>query len=174
MKHNIFAIAITAGTVLTMTNAFADSGTVNFTGEILETACEIDSNAQNLTVDLGKYNKNELSEVGKKSVAKQFNITLKDCPAGSSSAQVRFEGTQDPTDSSLLALDNTPGAATGVAIKLLNSDMSNLALNQDSKGYSLSEGSDNVLNFFAQYQATSSTVTAGPATSVANFSVVYN
>lgn len=57
----------------------------------------------------------------------------------------------------------------------MTADKADLPLH-GSNGYSypLSSTADNTLNFYAQYVSTTSTVVAGPANSVANFSVVYN
>ena len=91
-------------------------------------------------------------------------------------AKVRFDGTPDLSNSSLLAIDSSvPGAATGVAINLMTADKADLPLH-GSNGYSypLSSTADNTLNFYAQYVSTTASVVAGPANSVANFSVIYN
>lgn len=67
------------------------------------------------------------------------------------------------------------GAATGVAINLMTADKADLPLHgSNSYIYPLSSTADNTLNFYAQYISTAASVTAGPANSVANFSVVYN
>ncbi|HHA2009522.1 TPA: fimbrial protein [Enterobacter mori] len=176
MKKNIIAAAIVATAALSMSNAFAAAGTVNFNGEILDAACTVDVGSQNQTVELGKYNKSEFTAAGDVTAATKFNIVLKDCPATVTSASVRFDGTPDVTDSKLLAIDSSvSGAATGVAINLMSADKAQLPLH-GSNGYSypLVETADNTLDFYAQYKSTSDTVTAGPANSVANFSVVYN
>ena len=91
-------------------------------------------------------------------------------------AKVRFDGTPDATNSSLLAIDSSAaGAATGVAINLMSADKADLPLHgSNSYSYVLSSTADNTLSFYAQYISTAATVTAGPANSVANFSVVYN
>jgi len=89
---------------------------------------------------------------------------------------VRFDGTPDVTNSSLLAIDSSiTGAATGVAINLMTADKADLPLH-DNNGFSyvLNSATENVLDFYAQYISTASAVTAGPANAVANFSVVYN
>ncbi|MDU2882194.1 MAG: type 1 fimbrial protein, partial [Enterobacter sp.] len=39
MKKTIIAAAFAATAALTMSNAFASAGTVNFTGEIIDAAC---------------------------------------------------------------------------------------------------------------------------------------
>lgn len=177
MKKNLIAVAFAATAALSMSNAFAAAGVVNFTGEILDAACTVDVASQNQTVDLGKYNKTEFNGIsGSKTAAKGFDIVLKDCPSTVSSAKVRFDGTPEVTDSSLLAVDSTvSGAATGVAIHLMSADKADLPLHgQNSYNYLLSSTQNNNLKFYAQYQSTAATVTAGPANSVANFSVVYN
>lgn len=176
MKKNIIAAAIVATAALSMSNAFAAAGTVNFNGEILDAACTVDVGSQNQTVELGKYNRSEFPSAGSVSAATKFNIVLKDCPATVTSASVRFDGTPDTTDSTLLAIDSSvAGAATGVAINLMTADKAPLPLH-GSNGYSyaLSSSTDNTLDFYAQYKSTVAAVTAGPANSVANFSVVYN
>lgn len=43
MKKTIIAAAFAATAALTMSNAFASAGTVNFTGEIIDAACTVDA-----------------------------------------------------------------------------------------------------------------------------------
>jgi major type 1 subunit fimbrin (pilin) len=176
MNKNLIAIAFTAAAALSASNVFAEAGTVNFTGEILDAACTVDVGSQNQTVDLGTYNKSEFTAAGDVTAAKKFDIILKDCPTSVTSAKVRFDGTPDLTDSTLLAIDTSvAGAATGVAINLMTADMTQLPLHdENSYSYTLSSTADNTLNFYAQYKSTAAAVTAGPADSVANFSVIYN
>lgn len=176
MKKTIIAAALAATAALSMSHAFAAAGIVNFTGEIIDAACDVDVASQNQTVVLGTYNKSEFTAVGDKTAATKFNIVLKNCPSSVNTAKVRFDGTPDLADSNLLAIDSSvAGAATGVAINLMTADKADLPLH-GSNGYSyaLSTIQDNVLNFYAQYKSTVTAVTAGPANSVANFSVVYN
>ncbi|MFA1284708.1 fimbrial protein [Citrobacter telavivensis] len=176
MKKNIIAAAVAVTAVLSVSNAFAISGTVNFNGEILDAACTVDVGSQNQTVELGRYNKSEFTTSGDVTAATKFDIVLKNCPATVTSASVRFDGTPDATNSSLLAIDSSvAGAATGVAINLMTADKADLPLH-GSNGYSypLTSAVDNTLDFYAQYKSTADSVTAGPANSVANFSIVYN
>jgi P pilus assembly protein, pilin FimA len=176
MKKNIIAAAIAATAVLSMSNAFAAAGTVNFTGEILDAACTVDVATQNQTVALGQYSKSEFSAAGDTTTAKKFNIVLKDCPDTVTSAHVTFDGKPDTTNTSLLAIDSSvAGAATGVAINLMTADKADLGLHGDNGyRYTLSSTQPNTLDFYAQYKSTAAAVTAGPANSVANFSVIYN
>lgn len=176
MKMNLIAIVLAATAAVSMSNAFAAAGTVNFTGEILDAACTVDVNSANQTVALGQYNKSEFTATGDVTAAKKFSIVLKDCPSTVNQAHVRFDGTPETTDSTLLAIDSSvAGAATGVAINMMSADMSQLPLHGDnSYRYTLVSTADNTLDFYAQYKSTTATVTAGPANSVASFSVVYN
>ncbi|WP_336220212.1 fimbrial protein [Citrobacter amalonaticus] len=176
MKMNLIAFALAATAAVSMSNAFAAAGTVNFSGQILDAACTVDVASQNQTVTLGQYNKSEFTNAGDVTAAKKFSIVLKDCPAAVTQAHVRFDGTPETTDSTLLAIDSSAaGAATGVAINMMSADMTQLPLHGDNNyRYTLSSTAPNSLDFYAQYKSTAQTVTAGPANSVASFSVVYN
>ncbi|AMJ71037.1 ferrous iron transporter B [Enterobacter cloacae] len=176
MKKQLMMAMFAAGSVLTMTNTFAAAGTVNFNGNILDSACDVDVASQNQVVVLGDYNKTEFPAAGSRTAATRFDIVLKNCPVTVTNAKVRFDGTPDPTNANLLAIDSSvAGAATGVAINLMSADKVDLPLHgSNSYSYVLSSTMDNTLNFYAQYISTASAVTAGPANSVANFSVVYN
>ncbi|MGU3523333.1 fimbrial protein [Enterobacteriaceae bacterium C23F] len=176
MKKNLIAVALAATAALSCSHVFAAAGTVNFTGEILDAACTVDAGSKNQTVALGKYNKSEFAAAGDVTAAKKFNIVLKDCPETVTSAYVLFDGKPDATNASLLAIDSTvAGAATGVAINLMTADKTALPLHTDNGyHYTLSSTQANTLDFYAQYKSTAAAVTAGPANSVASFSVVYN
>lgn len=176
MKKNMVLVALTATAALSMPHAFAAAGTVNFVGNILDTACEVDVTSKNQEVNLGNVYKSEFPNSGTKAAAKDFDIVLKNCPATVSSAKVRFDGTPDLTNPNLLAIDtSTSNAASGVAINLLTADKVDLPLHgENSYNYILSSTQDNTLKFYAQYISTTTSVMAGAANSVANFSVVYN
>ena len=174
MKNKMMITLLAVGSALTATHAFAAAGTVNFNGNILDSACDVDVASQNQVVVLGDYYKTEFPTTGARTAATQFNIVLKNWTV--TNAKVRFDGTPDATKSSLLAIDSSAaGAATGVAINLMSADKADLPLHgSNSYSYVLSSTADNTLSFYAQYISTAATVTAGPANSVANFSVVYN
>lgn len=176
MKKKIVIAIFAAGSALSMTQAFAAAGTVNFNGNILDAACDIDVASQNQVVVLGDYYKTEFPAAGSRTAATKFDIILKNCPVTVNNAKVRFDGTPDLSNASLLAIDSSvAGAASGVAINLMTADKADLPLHgSNSYSYVLSSTSDNTLNFYAQYVSTAATVVAGPANSVANFSVVYN
>ncbi|MCS3601730.1 major type 1 subunit fimbrin (pilin) [Buttiauxella sp. BIGb0471] len=175
MNKNLIAVVVAAISAVSASNAMATAGTVNFTGTILDAACTVDVASQNQTVPLGSYNKSEFTAQGAVTAAKQFSIVLKNCPAALTQAHVRFDGQPDLTDSTLLAIDNVSGSATGVAINLMSADKLQLPMHgENGYSYALSSTVDNTLDFYAQYKSTALAVTAGPANASTTFSVVYN
>lgn len=153
MKNKMMITLLAVGSALTATHAFAAAGTVNFNGNILDSACDVDVASQNQVVILGDYYKTEFPTTGARTAATQFNIVLKNCPVTVTNAKVRFDGTPDATNSSLLAIDSSAaGAATGVAINLMSADKADLPLHgSNSYSYVLSSTADNTLSFYAQY-----------------------
>jgi major type 1 subunit fimbrin (pilin) len=65
---------LAAGSALTMTQAFAAAGTVNFNGNILDSACDVDVASQNQVVVLGDYYKTEFPTTGSRTAATKFDI----------------------------------------------------------------------------------------------------
>lgn len=176
MRKNSVVAVFTATLALSASSVFGAAGTVNFVGNILDKACEVNVDSQNQIVPMGSFYTTEFPSTGAKTAAMGFNIVLKACPVTVTSAKIRFDGTPDQTNANLLALDTSvAGAANGVAINLMTADKADLPLHgTNSYSYILSSTQDNTLKFYAQYISTASTVVAGPANSVANFSVDYN
>ncbi|HCH51882.1 MAG TPA: type 1 fimbrial protein [Proteus sp.] len=150
--------------------AFA-SGTINFTGEITDQACTVDSTSKNLTVDLGKVSSKSLATKGEVAGLKDFTIKLVDCPVDTTVA-VRFGGTRDAIDSDILAIDTVAGGASNVGIALFEKDaVSQINLYADSKEVII-PGTEINLDYVARYKATAK-ATPGPANSSAVYSIQY-
>ncbi|YCI83123.1 fimbrial protein [Enterobacteriaceae bacterium] len=176
MKKNVFAVAFATVAVLSASSVLAADGTVNFTGEIIDQACTVEIGTSNtLTVDLGKVAKSSFAAVGDDASITKFSMKLKACPESITSAKVKFDGPNDATDSSLLALTSETGVAKGVAIALMTADKTDLGLNSVSDySYALKATEENTLDFYAAYRSTAATVVAGKANSTATFSINYN
>lgn len=176
MKKNVIAVAFATLAAMSASSVFAAEGTVNFTGEIIDEACTVDiGSSDSLSVSLGKVAKSSFSATGDDASTTKFTMTLKDCPAAVTAAQVKFDGTHDATDSSLLALTDETGVATGVAIALMTADKADLGLYAvNDYSYTLAADTENKLDFYAAYRSTSDTVVAGKANAVATFSINYN
>jgi major type 1 subunit fimbrin (pilin) len=150
----------------------ADGGKINFNGEILDTACEIDTGSKDLDVNLGKVSKTDFSGAGSIAAETGFELKLTNCPIVTS-ATIKFEGTAKDGDNKVIDVKDDVGAAGGVGIQILDASRNVVPLFTPSSSYDLLEGM-NTLAFTARYYATAAEVTAGPANAVANFTVNYN
>lgn len=176
MKKNLIAAGIVAVSILSAASAVsAADGQVNFKGEIIDSACVVaNTPASPLDVTLGQVSKTSFSAAGDTAAATKFSLKLSNCPATVTKASVKFDGTAAGGDNSVLALTKDTGVATGVGIQLMDSSNTVLPLATASASYPLVSTGVNNLDFTARYVSTAATVTAGPANSVANFTVVYN
>lgn len=171
MKKLVIAASIIA---FLSTAAFADDGKINFIGAITDDACTVVNDMSSpLTVTLGNVSSKAFKAAGSTASPTEFTIALKDCPAAMTSAKVKFDGTADSNVNTILALTQESGVATNVGIQLTDNNNIVVPLHTASSSYPLTAG-DNNLNFVARYYATAATVTAGPANSSSNFTIVYN
>lgn len=176
MKKNLIAVAIVTASILSAASAMAADGQVNFKGEIIDSACEVVNSVSNpLDVTLGQVAKTAFTGAGSTAAATKFTLQLKNCPDSVVKASVKFDGAADAGDNNVLQLTQETGVATGVGIQLSDASSAVLPLFTASTSYPLVAGTAvNNLDFVARYIATEDTVNAGPANSVASFSVNYN
>lgn len=174
MKKNIVSTLIMAASALLINNAYATDGTINFTGEITDQACQLAQGSDALQVNLGKVSKAALPTVGTTTASTKFTIKLIDCPASITSAFITFDGTPYSGDNQVLALKDEAGVATGVGIQLTDEMNTVVPLYTKSKSYALKPSTENNLDFSARYIAKSAVITSGPANSNAVFTVSYN
>ncbi|AUJ83706.1 fimbrial protein [Enterobacter cancerogenus] len=173
MNGHIFKRALLVSSLLLTSQAFAANGNgiVHFTGEIIDSTCEVSTGTKDQTVDLGKVNKSTFTDVGSTASVQAFQIDLVNCPQTYKKANARFDGTED--GDGYLKLNN--GGATGVAIAIYNrADNSLLKLYNQSKTADISAEGTASLPFMARYIATSSTVTAGLANADSEFTITYS
>jgi len=155
----------------------ASDGTINFTGEVLETACSVNFGADNkLNVILGKISKNSFASASETSAATKFTIKLKNCPESLKSATVKFDGKVDSTNNSYLALTSGENVAQGIAVALYDSSQNLLPMMTSSDNYNLTNDSENNLDFYARYISTTDaeSIKAGLANATSTFSIIYN
>ena len=173
MNGHIFKRALLVSSLILTSQAFAANGNgiVHFTGEIIDSTCEVSTGTKDQTVDLGKVNKSTFTDVGSTASVQAFQIDLVNCPQTYKKANARFDGTED--GDGYLKLNN--GGATGVAIAIYNrADNSLLKLYNQSKTADISAEGTASLPFMARYIATSSTVTAGLANADSEFTISYS
>ncbi|MBK5073872.1 type 1 fimbrial protein [Budviciaceae bacterium CWB-B4] len=169
-KYVLFSTAL-ACTALSPI-VFAEDGKVNFKGTILESACTVESSSQNLDVNLGRVSKTVFTAAGDTSSPMPFSLKLENCPTDvlTSGVAVRFEGTTVSGKTDIL--DITGGAA-GVGVQIKDKAGQKIVLGSESTTYTPLVAGDNTLDFTAYYVSTSTTVTAGAANAVANFTIIY-
>ncbi|HDN2513525.1 MULTISPECIES: fimbrial protein [Providencia] len=174
MKKNIIATLIATSSIFAINNAFAADGTIDFTGEITDQACELAAGSDALKVNLGKVSKTALPSAGSTAAATKFTIKLINCPATVTTASVKFDADSYLGDDTVIKLKEEAGVATGVGIQITDDINTVVPLFTASKNYPLQQNVENNLDFRARYIAKSDTVTTGPANGTATFTINYN
>ncbi len=174
MNKSIIVSMIAAAFIFTGNTVLAADGDIEFTGEIIDQACELANGSEAIKVNLGKVAKTAFQGSGSTAAATKFTLKLINCPATVSSSTVKFDATSYSGNDTIIAIKNESGAATGVGIQLSDTQNSVIPLYTASKSFPLSSTQDNDLDFLARYIAQSDTVTAGPANATATFTINYN
>lgn len=174
MKKNLLASLITATSIFAISTVFAADGTIDFTGEITDQACELAAGSDALKVNLGKVSKKSLPSAGSTAAATKFTIKLTNCPSSVTAASVKFDADSYLGDDSVIKIKQETGAATGVGIQITDDVNTVVPLFTASKTYPLKESVENNLDFRARYIAKTDSVTVGPANGSATFTINYN
>lgn len=163
--------------VLFSGHALADDlgwANLRMSGNIIAESCDIGTTSAD--VHIGDFPQNSFETVGDVSPAKGFDIKLLNCSPNITGSTITFSGTAaDSSNTDLLALTDTGGTgdmASGVAIQILDSAGTPVALNNASAKQPLAAG-DNTLHFQLRYKATAVPVKPGNANSVMYFDMTY-
>ncbi|HEK3218856.1 TPA: fimbrial protein [Proteus mirabilis] len=174
MRKSFIAMLIATTSIFASNNILAADGTIDFTGEIIDNACELAAGSDALKVNLGKVSKTALPNAKSTAAATKFTIKLINCPATVSTASVKFDAESYSGDDTVIALKQESGVATGVGIQIMDDANTVVPLFTASKNYPLKEGVENNLDFIARYIAKTDSVTAGLANANATFTINYN
>ncbi|WP_431224008.1 fimbrial protein [Serratia sp. L9] len=93
--------------------------TVNITGNVVAAACTVDNNGI-YSVIMSDVNAATLSPANSSGIWKNFDVTLSNCPEGTSTVTANFDGTADGTDANKYANAIGVGYATNVSVQLQN------------------------------------------------------
>lgn len=116
INKKLFGI-LAAGLYLIAATATADPVTLNITGNVVASPCQIGSDSVSKSVDLGQnIQASTLQAPGSSSDWVLFEINLVSCPAGTTQATMTMHGTADNTMPAVL-YRNT-GTARNVAVQL--------------------------------------------------------
>ncbi|MCL1162080.1 fimbrial protein [Shewanella chilikensis] len=169
MKKLLFVLP-----VFVCSTVFAVDGTVNFTGNVIGVACEVNPSSQVNNVKMGDISSAIFNDVGDTAAPTRFEIAITGCDDSLQKVNVRFDGPTDNNNSRLLALSQGETAAKGLAIALYEDDATTLIpLASASKSKDL-EGGAATLSYVAKYMATADSVTTGSANATTNFTLSYN
>ncbi|MET3931714.1 major type 1 subunit fimbrin (pilin) [Lysobacter sp. OAE881] len=188
MKKTLLSTALVAVVAAAaVPSAFAADGKITFRGQIEDTTCTVsggtgtDGGAQNFTVTLPTIQKTALSTAGSRAGDTPFSIVIggsgqTGCTNGKV-VKVKFEGAQSPIDAATGRLKNTvaAGNAAVVQVGLLNDSMADINLVDNTNAPTVTISSNTAkLNYWAQYYAPATGVTAGAVDTFAMYSVAYN
>ncbi|MDI6539107.1 fimbrial protein [Pantoea ananatis] len=158
----------------------SNSGTVKFTGQIVNAACAVNVNSTSQIVKMGQAKTSTLNQAGNVSNLVPFSIQLDNCDSTvSSKVQFAFTGNAvSASNLNVLQVDGSAaGSATNVGVQIL--DSAGTALNfAGTNGPSWSTATNlangtNIIPFEARYYATGVS-TPGQADASATFAVQYN
>ena len=174
MKKNMIALVVAGAALAGINVANAYEGQVHFTGTIIDTACSVNGGSTSpIQVVLGTVAKSTFAANGDKSDPTKFKISLTNCPTSLTQAAIKFDGTSDAVDNTVLALDSG-STAKGVGVEIGQMDGTKLPLFTASTPVPITSGAAD-LNFVGRYVATNYTALAsGTANATSNFTVSYN
>lgn len=152
--------------------AQAADGTINFTGEIIASGCDVNGGpAPTINVNLGRVAASTFHAVGDTASPTPFTISLTDCPPALTSASVKFDGNVDSVNSDLLAIT---GTATGVGVLIADDRAVEIPVFGESHTYPIDAESHSVdMGFTARLESTDAVVGEGLITAVSQFTINY-
>jgi type 1 fimbria pilin len=171
LKKNMLVLALVSS-AFAANAADQGSGTVTFTGSIIDAPCSINPDSVDQTVALGEISQASLANLGT-SIPRNFSIKLENCDlTDKTKVAITFNGSPDGVNSSLLGIT---GTAKGAGIAITDGSGAPIKLGVASTYRTLGEGS-NTLVYSAYLQgnsATAGSVVPGSFSSVADFTLAY-
>lgn len=178
-KKTLFATALVAGlgfVAFGANTAHAVDGTINITGKVISSTCQINGGASPaaINVTLPNVSTTSLTAAGAVAGRTPFNIALSGCGSLTKATTFFEPGPTVLADGNLKNTAATP--ASGVEVQLLNGDFSAINLGgaaaaQNSATANLTSGAG-TLNYYAQYYANAA-AGSGNVTSSVQFTMLY-
>ncbi|WP_431225039.1 fimbrial protein [Serratia sp. L9] len=171
-KMNVLAAALISASTFAVHAADQGSGTVTFTGSIIDAPCSITPQSSDQVVPLGQISAALLANQGT-STPQNFTINLEKCDITTmQNVSITFNGMEDDDDNDLLGI---VGDAKGAGIVITGGNGTAIKLGQASSAQTLGTGNNSLL--FSAYlkgsSATAGSVKPGTFTSVTNFTLAY-
>jgi type 1 fimbria pilin len=150
------------------------SGSINFTGAIIEAPCSVNPGSIEQTVDLGQVSSSSLMDEGK-SPKRDFEIKLENCNLEVSSVTTTFTGPAGEANggNSLKLI----GTASGAGIVIVDGDEEGIELGKPTDAVTIQKG-NNTLKYSAYLQGNllmeDEEIIPGDFTSHADYTLSYN
>jgi len=152
----------------------ADDGTINITGELLASACQVDAASISSPIALGDIASGTFAKVGDASTKMPFSIHITDCPDSVTEVMMAAVGTKDATNQDLLALASDSLAA-GLGIALYNNDDSQIKMGNTTAPVAISADThEATIAMKAAAVSTAASVAGGAFSANTNFILSYN
>lgn len=151
-----------------------DGASINVTGNVIAGTCTVTPDSQSKEVKLGNVSSLQFQRTGDGSPVQAFILRLEKCSTAVSSVTVTFNGEQDAQNPDLLAIEQTSGAANGIAVAIYDQSRKLVPMNTASASYELKPDQIVPLKFYARYLSTKDTVTSGNATATTTFVLNYD
>ncbi|MNJ30507.1 Major MR/P fimbria protein precursor [compost metagenome] len=163
------ALTFFTGLYVCSLSSLAEDLKINFSGALVVPTCELVIEKSEQTVNLGDYNKKDLSRM-EKTPGKAFYIDIVTCATANKVSFV-FTGQEAAGLSGMLAIE---GDTSGVAIGIENESGKQIKINGDTLQYDVTGGEHKRLPFKAYLQLLKGQdLQAGRFNSVVNFEVAY-
>lgn len=117
VKKGLMALVVMGA--LISTSVFADPVTINITGKVTAAACTVD-NSGIYNVSMPDVTAAVLNSAASYGDWKTFDVTLSNCPAGTTSVRATFDGAADGADAGKYANTTGTGYANNVSVQLQN------------------------------------------------------
>lgn len=166
---SLCALTLITGVCVYSLSSLAEDLIINFSGVLVVPTCELVIENPEQTINLGEYNKKDLSRTEKTS-GKAFYIDIVTCATANKISLV-FKGQETTGLSGMLAIE---GDASGVAIGIENEAGKQIKINTETLEYSVTGGERKRLPFKGYLQPLKGKdLQAGRFNSVVSFEVVY-
>ena len=183
MKKTTLSLALSAaaGLGLWAPAAQAFDGTITFNGTVTAQTCEISGSSKDLAVELPTVSASTLKS---DAVAGQtnFQISLSNCTPNSGQVRAYFEPgpNVDGTTYQLINTSTASGAAMGVQIRILNTELQQIKVGadqgeQDSPLFDIASDGTANMTYLAGYikESSAASIQPGAVTANVNYTVQY-
>ncbi|HAH1014872.1 TPA: fimbrial protein, partial [Escherichia coli] len=153
------------------------SGEIHFKGEVIEAPCEIHQDDIDKEVELGQVTTSHINQ-SHHSDAVAVDLRLVNCDLENSSngsggkiskVAVTFDSSAKTTGADPILNNTSTGEATGVGVRLMNKDQSNIVLGTATPDIDLAPtSSEQTLNFFAWMEQIDQATPVTPGAVTAN------